>query len=448
MVSRVMRGMRTVVLLAVCLHSAVALASDSTGASPSPEGEASLVKRLPGGAILRTTAGTRLSFDKPIRLLLGPAGSGKTLTHSVRLLAGRVEIDLPASKVPATAVLVRGPNKISAVAKGGRSVVIAAPQRVTIAAISGEMLAATGNEWRTVASGVVREFASGASASDHAVIKAPELGLSAPIAFHLGASSPAATLATATIIPHAAGYDFGIWKLEGSERTLLQRLTSETTTVELPSLPPGSYAVSVRAVERSGLESMDSAPQALRVVGAELPPGAKLVGDRVVLRPHQRVLLHGIEGVEISYGKAPQFVAAPSSVGLIRGEPTRVRLRAAGSTGELAFELEPHTIRADIQIGPSRARWPNDEISVSVRLTDGRGRPLSAAVKPLVHVNVTPVTLDWKRQNNLLTTVVPRPAQGGPWVVRVEVQDDTGAVIGRDFLEVARDDRQAHHAGR
>lgn len=444
MVSRVMRGMRTVALLAVCLHSAVALGSDSTTGTPSPDTPE--VKRLPGGAVIRTTPGTRLTFDRSIRLQLGPAGSPKTLTHSVRLIAGRIEVDLPASKVPATAVLVRAPNKISAVAKGGRSVVIASPQRVTVAAVSGEMLAATGNEWRPVSSGIVREFSASGTPSDHAVIQAPEVSLSAPIAFHLGSAAEAATSVTASVVPSAVGYDFGIWRIDGGDKTLLQRLTSNSPGVQLPSLEPGSYAVSVRAMERSGLESMDSAAIPLRVVGADLPAGAKLVGDRVVLRPHQRLALRGTEGVEVSYGKAPQFVPAPDSIGLIRGQTTRVRLRASGTTGELAFELEPYTIRADIQIGPSRARWPNDEISVSVRVTDGRGRPLSADVKPLVHVNVTPVALEWKRQNNVLTTVVPRPAEGGPWVVRVEVRDDTGAFVGRDFLEVATDARQAHHA--
>jgi len=27
----------------------------------------------------------------------------------------------------------------------------------------------------------------------------------------------------------------------------------------------------------------------------------------------------------------------------------------------------------------------------------------------------------------------------GPWVVRVEVRDDTNAVVGRNFLEIARE---------
>ena len=57
--------------------------------------------------------------------------------------------------------------------------------------------------------------------------------------------------------------------------------------------------------------------------------------------------------------------------------------------------------------------------------------------KAKVFVNVTPVQVDWKREGNLMTGTVPSGSGAGPWVVRVEVADDTGSVVGRDFLEIA-----------
>lgn len=437
------RGLRVFVLLGACLQPVLALASDSTGSSVSPE--AGEVKRLSGGAVLRIAPGTRLKFERPIRLMLGPAGSGKALTHSVRLISGRIEVELPSSKAPATAVLIRAPNRISAVAKGGQSVVIAQPRRVTVAAVSGDMLVASGNDWRTMASGIVRDFANGAGPLDHALIEAPKIALSAPIAFRLGEGSTPSS-ATATKVKHATTYDFGLWKVEGGERVLLRRLRSQEHQAELPVLQAGSYGVTARAIEASGLESPDSEMAVLRVVQADLPEGAKLVDGAVLLRPHQRINLFGTEGVEISYGRAPQFIPAPSSIGLIRSQPTLIRLRSAGTKGELSLSLEPRTLHADIQIGPRRARWPNDEVSVSIRVTDARGKPLAPGneVKPIVHVNVTPVALEWKRSQDVLTTVVPRPAQPGPWVVRVAVQDDTGVVVARDFLEIAAEQPRAH----
>jgi hypothetical protein len=379
-----------------------------------------------------------MSLGRPIRVQLGTRPE-RTLAQSVQLISGRVEIDLPVSRTPTTAVLVRGPNKISAVAKGGHSVVIAGGKRITVAAVAGDMLVASGNDWRTLPSGVVREFVNGAG-SDHAVLPAPQAKVSAPVALSMSEGAKGSPLdAAATPIARAAGYEFGLWKLAGSERQLLKRLSSKDASVQLGHLAPGSYGISAHATEASGLEGAESELVPLRVVSAQLPEGAKLTDTGVLLAPSQRIRLLGIEGVEVSYGKAPQFIPAPNTIGLIRGERTLVRLRARGSKDELSLTLAPRTLRAEIQVGPARARWPHDRVAVTVRLTDSQGRPVDSDVeaKASVFVNVTPVKIDWKRERNLLSGVVPRGTGAGPWVVRVEVADDTGTVVGRNFLEIA-----------
>jgi hypothetical protein len=415
----------------------MANASDSTTGANTASGEAQ-VRKLPGGAVLRLAPGTRITVGHPIKVQLGSRPE-QTLAQSIQLVSGRVEIDLPLSKTPTTAVLVQGPGRISAVAKGGHSVVIAASNRVTVAAISGDMLAASGNDWRSLASGVVREFVSGAG-SDHAVLPAPETKVSAPVALSVSDGAKQSPLdAAATPIARAAGYEFGLWKMAGSERQLLKRLHSKVASVQLSDLAPGSYGISAHATEASGLEGAESEVVPLRVVSAQLPAGAKLTDGGILLAPSQRIRLLGTEGVEVSYGKAPQFVPAPNTIGLIRGEPTLVRLRARGSKDELSLTLAPRTLRAEVQVGPPRARWPHDNVAVTVRLTDSRGRavPEDVAAKASVFVNVTPVKVDWKRDRNTLSGVVPRGTGAGPWVVRVEVADDTGNVVGRNFLEIA-----------
>lgn len=446
MASRVFRVLGTVLVLAFgsCFQTAKAEVAESKAAPLASE--ANDVRTLPGGAVLRVSPGTQLTLGRATRLQIGPEGRGKTLTHPVRLLSGRVEIELPAgtSKTPATAVLVNGPNRITALAKGGRSVVIAEPKRTTVAAVSGEMLVASGNAWRTIASGVVREFTHGSLPRDRVLLAAPRLELSGSIALRVGAERPLCN-ATAAPVPSAAGYDFGLWKVQGAERVLLHRLKSKTSTLEIFGLEAGHYGVTARAIESSGLESPESQMAPLQVVAADLPEGAKVSNREILLLPQERIRLSGTDNLEISYGRTPHFVPAPDSIGLNRGQPTLIRLRPAGSTEELALSLEPRTLRAEIQIGPRRARWPNDEISVSIRVTDSRGRLIapSTAVKPIVHLNVTPIALQWKRAEGVFTTVVPRPTEPGPCVIRVEIKDDTGAVFGRDFLEVAWEEPHA-----
>lgn len=433
-----MRGVRAAAFLVLTsLTPVAALASDaSAGRTASGEVE---TRKLPGGAILRLAPGTRISLGRPIKVQLGPT-SERTLAQSVQLITGRLEVDLPLSKNPSTAVYVQGPQKVSAVAKGGHSVVIAAQNRVTVGAVSGEMLVATGNDWRTLPSGVVREFNQGSPSGDHTVLPAPQANVSTPVALSIEAANQSMVLnAGSSVVPRAASYEFGLWELHGKDRKLLRRLRSADASVKLGDLPPGSYGVTAHAIETSGLEGAESEVVPVRIVSAELPNGAKLTNDGILLPPNQRVRLRGTEGVEISYGRAPQFVPAPSTIGLIRGEPTVVRLRACGSREELSLTLAPSTVRAEVEIGPARAQWPRDPVQVTVRMTDSRGRPLAddVMVKPAVFVNVTPVQVDFKRNGSVLTGTVPPVMESGPWVVRVEVPDSTGNVVGRNFLEIA-----------
>jgi hypothetical protein len=422
-------------LVVSCLGAALASGAEGSGSSKAANDME--VRKLPGGAVLRFPKGTRFSVGRPIKVQLDSRPE-RTLAQAISLTAGRVEVDLPVAKTKTTAVLVQGPNKISAVAKGGHSVFIAAPKNVTVGAISGDMLVANGNDWRVLPSGTVREFPAGGAAADHNVLGAPIATLSAPVVLSVS-GEPTSLRALASPISRAASYDFSLFRLQGNNRALLRRIASKESTVKLDGLAPGSYGLSVHALESSGLEGAESELVPVRVVAAELPDGAKLLEGGILLPPSQRVRLLGTEGVEVRYGRVADFVPLPDDIGLIRGQPTLVRLRAKGSKSEVALRLSPRAVQADIKLGPARARWPHDEVQVSVRLSDARGRPLAddVSVKPVAYVNVTPVKVEWKREHNVLTATVPPSMEPGPWVVRVEIVDDTGAIAGHDFLEVA-----------
>jgi hypothetical protein len=428
------RGLAGFIMAVSCLGATLAHGSDST--PQAKPGAAHGERKLPGGAVLRTGRGAHFKMGKPIKVQLDSRGT-RTPAQSVNLVTGRVEVELPLVKNPSTAVLVQGPSKVSAVAKGGHSVVIASGKTVSVGAISGDMLVALGNDWRTLPAGTVREFTNGVAA-DHEVLKAPTTSLSAPVLLSV-AGEHTSVIAQTTPIARASAYEFSLYRTRGRDRELVKRFESKDTQTKLEDLEPGSYTISAHAVESSGLEGAESQPVALRVVKAQLPEGAKLTDGGILLPPSQRVRLLGTEGVQVSYGKAADFVALPDDIGLIRGQPTLVRLRAAGSNSELSLRLSPRAVLADIKIGPPRARWPQDTVTVSVRLSDARGRPLpdDVKVKPVAYVNVTPVKVEWKREHNLLSAVIPPSLEAGPWVVRVEINDDTGAIAGRDFLEVA-----------
>jgi len=395
-------------------------------------------KQLPGGALLHLAPGTRIETGRAIKLQLAAPGSPQTLTQVVKLISGRVDIDIPASKAPKTAVLIQAPHKVSAVAKGGHSIAIADANRVTVAAVDGDMLAASGNDWKTLPSGLVRGFVgSDPSYQEQKVPGVPALSISQPLLLSLGAEAPAAH-AVASGVKEADHYQLSVWRVTEKGNEFVRRVDARGTAA-ISGLKPGRYQVTARAVDATGIFGQESAASSLRLVGAELPSGARYEDGAILLGQRARAKLVGATGLEATYNASAHFVAAPDSVGLTRGESTLLRLREPGSTEEVRVALEPRALRADVQITPKHPRWPEDMLEVTVQLFDARGRAVaeSTPVKPTVLVDVQEVEVTWLRSGNLMHTFIPAPNNRGPWVVRVEIADEFGDPAGRDFMEVA-----------
>jgi hypothetical protein len=425
-------SIRAVVFAVACLVAAPSVAWGAEGASgKTTAGE---TRTLPGGAVVTFSRDAKYELGKPIKLQLSSTSSDKTLVQVVKLTAGRVSVTIPESKKPKTAVLLQAPRKVSAVAKGGESLVIATPERVTVAAVKGEMLAALGNDWKTLPSGVVRSHGAGGS-TDQAVPAVPKLRAEQTLLLALTGEASANLRAE----PQAAAFRrLVVYRLDGAKRTTLSEQEWRSDVQQLSSLSPGRYEVQARAVDRFGVESSMSPPLTLRVIGATLPEGARLAEGAIFLGRSGRVKLLGAEGLEASYGKANLFIPAPPDVGLARGESTLLRLRERGSAAELGIRLEPRTLKADVEIGPKSARWPSDPLQITVKLFDHRGRPITEPLKnkPQVFVNVGQVEPAWTHTGNTYSARVAPALGSGPWVVRVEVTDDFGDSAGRDFMEL------------
>lgn len=396
-------------------------------------------KQLPGGAVLHLAPGTRIELGRSIKLQLAPTGSPETLTQVVKLISGRLDVDIPFSKTPKTAVLVQGPRKVSGVAKGGHSIAIADATRVTFAAVEGDMLAASGNQWKPLASGLVRGFVGhDSSYQEHPVPGVPTLTVSKSLLLSLGEPT-ASALALASGVKEADHYQLSVWRMSDKNTEMVRQITASGAGADLGALTPGQYQVTARAVDATGIFGRDSKTSTLRVVGAALPVGSRYEAGAILLGQRARVKLLGTAGLEATYGASSHFVAAPDTVGLSRGEGTVLRLREPGTTNEVKVALEPRALRADVHITPKHAHWPDDRIEVTVQLYDARGRPVreNVQVKPTVLVDVQPTEVTWLRSGNTLRAFIPAPSSRGPWVVRVEIADEFGEPAGRDFLEIA-----------
>jgi hypothetical protein len=419
--------------LSCCVVSSSAWAGE---AAPSTKAAAGESRTLPGGAVLTFSKDAKYELGKPIRLQLATTGSEKTTVQVIKLTSGRVSVTIPEAKQPKTAVLIQAPRKVSAVAKGGQSVVITAHDRITVAAMKGEMLAALGNDWKALPSGIVRSFGGGLT-SEQPVPVAPKLSVSSSMLLALNGDVSTGVRAQAT--QNVEYRQLSLFKIEGSKRSKLSDAEWRSNEQQLPRLQPGRYEVLARAVDRFGVESPASEPVTLRVIGAELPEGARLSSDVILLGRAGRVKLIGADGLEASYGRASVFIPVPKDVGLARGESTLLRLREPGKKEELGIKLEPRTLKADVKIGPKSARWPGEPLQVTVKLFDHRGKPISDPLKtkPHVFVNVAQVEPTWTHSGNTYSAKISPAAGTGPWVVRVEVSDDFGDPVGRDFIELS-----------
>lgn len=360
------------------------------------------------------------------------------MTQVVKLISGRVDVDIPMSKVPKTAVLLQAPHKVSAVAKGGHSIAIAAANRVTVAAVDGEMLAASGNDWKTLPGGLVRSFVGSDPAyQEQKVPGIPSLRVPQSLLLALGPTPPDAH-AEAGGVKEADHYRLSVWRVTDKGNEFVSHVDARGLGT-ISGLTPGKYQITARAVDATGIFGQESAASPLRLVGAQLPVGARYEDGAILLGQRARAKLVGATGLEASYNASQHFVAAPDSVGLTRGESTLLRLREPGTVEEVRVALEPRALRADVQITPKHPHWPEDMLEVTVQLFDARGRPVAETtpVKPTVLVDVQPAEVTWMRSDNTMHAFIPAPASRGPWVVRVEIADEFGDPAGRDFIEVA-----------
>lgn len=272
--------------------------------------------------------------------------------------------------------------------------------------------------------------------SEQAVPAAPKIRSDNSLLLALRGEASAQVLA----LPHpqVVYRQLSLYRVEGGKRTKVSEQEWRTDAQQVPSLSPGRYELQARAIDRFGVESPSSEPLTLRVIGAHLPEGARLLDSAIQLGRSGRVKLIGAEGLEASYGRASLFIPVPKDVGLARGESTLLRLREPGAKQELSIKLEPRTLKADVEIGPKSARWPGEALQITVKLFDHKGRPVREELKtkPQVFVNVGQIEPTWTHAGNTYTAKVPPAAGTGPWVVRVEVSDDFGDPAGRDFIEL------------
>ena len=398
------------------------------------------VVELPSRARLTVAPNASLRiFPLPQLLALSPGP--RTWTWSFALQSGRVDVELP--KTGRNAVLSTM-GKLSAIITSGHAAFRVDSNEATASNQEGELRTLLNDHWQIVPLG----WQSTLSHDDPNATAKP--GLAAPT-LRGGQRmwfSPSEAVAMHgfrwSAIAGAQRYDLRIRNLSDNKVVDLRSTSSTEWADALTPVEPGKYGLTLRSVDARGLAGSWSPEAEVRVIGVVLPPGGYATEQAIFLGVGQQVQFTNIAGLEMTYVGAGRYFPAAEGAGLYRGQTTVLGFRMPGALETAIARLEPRAVYADVRIGPKRAIWPRDPISIDIQLKSKNGSevPSFLQIVPTVTLGTDPVDVSFEQDGNTLHAVVPASSKPGPWVVRVDVADQYGVDLGHDFLEIASEPRK------
>lgn len=356
--------------------------------------------------------------------------------YAVQLTNGRIDIAVDPKKKPASGVIVYGPRRTTVLARGGHVTVIVGPSGLVVGDYDGkEASIGIGSTWKQIAPGktftVSAETPQGVTSTlpavpSHVVVGGPVLSIDG------GAD---ASLVKWDPVPNARRYALSLVNTETKAR---KHLEASEPSVALRGLEPGRYELRVAAIESMGLHGDASEPTYVNVVGIALPPGAYASQGKVYLESLQQLTLSHVDGLEATYDNATVYFKAATHASLRGTQATTLYLHLPGSTERASLELLPRDLHTQVEISPALARWPRDKVVIRILLPKMLSEAQSIQLLPSITVNNQAVELEWTRTSQSMETVIPTPPNyPGPWVLRAEVKDQHGIVLGHNFLEIA-----------
>ena len=400
------------------------------------------VIELPSRARLRIAPNSSLRvFGAPQLLALTPGA--RTWTWSFALQNGRVDVEMP--KAGRDAVLATM-GKLSAIVTAGHVAFRVDGGEATSANIEGEVRAQLNDHWQTIPPG----WTSTLSKDDPGALAKP--GLPAPTltsAQRLWFAHDDTAAMRGLRWAHVAGAKgYEIRLRRASDGKVIAQRTTESPELGswLTPVEAGKYMVALRSIDARGMQGGWSSEAELRVIGVVLPAGSYSTEQAIYLSVGQQVQFTNTAGLEMTYRGAGRYFPAAQGAGLYRGQKTVIGFRVPGTLDTAIARLEPRVIYADVRIGPQRAIWPRDPISIDIQLKSKNGSEIPAflQVVPTVKVGLEAVDVSFEQDGNTLHAVLPPSSKPGPWIVRVDVADQYGGALGHDFLEIAA---QPHKPG-
>lgn len=408
------------------------------------KGKSAEVAFADGGRIRMRENTDASIMTEPQSLMLLP---GKKIpTYTVIVRRGLVDVDLPESVDSHVAVAVGGSTDARIITFSGSTSVHVSGRSITAASYSGIATVYQGTRLAKLPSGVVRQFRANGAVTDRALLDATPWigGRRVWVAQPDSAASPGGYVWSP--VEGASGYFVALRNHRTKQAVVDTFVKTPIVEALAKGVTPGKYELSITAVDEDGFCSSKRGTVPIHVVGLDVPGGAVLLPkDTVQVAPEQRVRLTHAEGLRLTTADHRTNVPAWEPFGLEGLDRAVVLIHPKDGGDAAPITLLRRQPSVSAWVGPKLATWPDDPVNLQVSFVDGQGRPTPDAIQPSVRVMVgtEAVDVDWHKQGSLWQARLKSPPKGkGPWVVRLEILDQYGSIIGRDFAEIIKTRKQ------
>lgn len=406
-----------------------------------------------GGLLVAGAQGAVVDLERGVQMRIGPGSElhavhkrqrfwlskeGRTRTHVVAVARGRVEVDNATDFK--RAVLVITPQKAVCVSRSGKMTIVVADDVASVVNRGGSVLAGRGLSKLSPLPESFAESFGDSGIERRALLPGTRVAMEHGLYGAFGGKARVSGMRWDPI-EGARAYRVRIRQTEpdtGFVRDVETRDPEMSSGLELSA---GRYQVTVRGLDRFGVRGQSSEPAVFSVLGVETSEGGYV--DRrgnIVAGYDRKVHLTYADGLVMKGGQA-RWQPVPSEIVLPSDQPMSLHLREAGDSRLVSTRLLARQLQTRVHAGPKRVRWPGDGVRVEVNIADADGGPRPAWVQPRFRVllGIDELEVRWTEDEDGRFQAEVAPQAGpGPWVVRVEVEDQYGHVLGRDFVEIAR----------
>ncbi len=352
----------------------------------------------------------------------------KNVAPSVELEQGEVTAGLAALRGEPVGVAIKGGGSVSAASKD--AVVERKGARTTVAVFDGK--ARVENAGRTVevpTNHGTRFVGAKPPEPPRPLPPAPAWGQGEP-ELGLAVDGKGALRASWTAVKDAKSYRFEVSRdAEFHDLLAREEIPGKVTAFRAEAIPPGSYWVSVRAIDQDDFLGV-AAKRRFDVVAAKSERGAAVFGEqRVTVNRYTVLALDPRAGDELALDDGA-FTPAPRLIDFGERPARRLRLRRPGAAA-LELAVETRESRAEVSLSSDRA---SGRLSLRASLTGVDGVDVASVIKPVFRV----------RQGGELAEIAARvdgailsadaPLSPSSTDARVDVVDGTGFVLGTATL--------------